>query len=229
MDLSALQEDLERELSERFAELRFYQNQLQTRAKEQDRNMLRRPLILLLYAHYEGFTKFAMDAYISAVNSENLECANASSEMAAASMADIFAELRNPQPVSKIFRGQSPGDLRLGRFARERQFVEQAYELLKRKVEIPDNVLDTESNLNISVLRKLLYRIGLSPELFDGFASPIQELVQRRNLIAHGADRAGVEDAVYGRLRDRIMSVMSGISRAIVLAAGKGEYRRVAS
>lgn len=226
MNIETLEADLERDLSERTTELLFYQNQTQAARSIEDADRLRRALVLLLYAHFEGFAKFAFEAYLLAVNALELSCRDASTTLVAATLQDIFKELRSAHPVRGLFKGQVAEDSTLMRFAREMRFVETAYEILDRKVMIPDTVVQTESNLKIHVLRKLLFRVGLDPALFDEYTGEIEELVNRRNLIAHGADRAGVEEQVYTKLRDSVLKVMAGISREIVEAARNRKYLR---
>ena len=52
--------------------------------------MLRRSLVLLTYAHLEGFTKFVLYAYVSSVNSMKIQCADAAIPIAAASIEPSF-------------------------------------------------------------------------------------------------------------------------------------------
>jgi hypothetical protein len=84
-------QDLESDRLQREAEIRLVEN-IATRVEaEPERNMLLRSLVLLTYAHLEGFCKFALLAYAGAVNSMELPCKEAAFPLLAASLGDIFA------------------------------------------------------------------------------------------------------------------------------------------
>src|SRR6185437_12187213 len=89
-------QDLESDRRQREAELRLLENIAERSEVEMERNMLARSLVLLLYAHLEGFCKFALLAYVSQINSLGLPCSEASPPIIAASLGQIFAALRNP-------------------------------------------------------------------------------------------------------------------------------------
>jgi len=58
-DISDIYAEVEAEYAWRQDEIRFFQNQ-STNAPENKQDQFRRVLILLLYAHFEGFCKFAL-------------------------------------------------------------------------------------------------------------------------------------------------------------------------
>jgi len=228
MDAQQLRADMEADRTARQAEILFYQNQVELARSDPDKDRMRRALVLLLYAHYEGFTKFAFAAYISAVNAEGLKCAEANSAIVAAALSELFKELRNPQPISGLLRGPVPEDSALMRFAREREFVERAYEFLDLSVVLTDSFVETEWNLKPPVLRKLLYRLGLDTESVSAEHGRIEELVNRRNNIAHGSDVSGISEATYIALRDSSFRVMSAIARVIGEAAEGRKHLKAA-
>ncbi len=61
-------QDLEADRRQREAELRLIENIAARTAIEAERDMLFRSLVLLAYAHFEGFCKFALLAYAGAVS-----------------------------------------------------------------------------------------------------------------------------------------------------------------
>jgi hypothetical protein len=224
MDVEQLRAEMESNHALRQDEILQFQNQVELAPSGRDKDRLRRALVLLLYAHYEGFVKFALSVYVNAINASRFRCSEVNSALAAASMGAVFHGLRNPQPVSGLFRGQVPDDSQLIKFAREREFVERAYELLDIVVELPDAVIDAEWNLKPPVLRKLLYRLGLDPEALASEDGRISQLVNRRNAIAHGADIAGVSEQVYVDLRTSTFLVMSTIARTISESVERRSY-----
>src|SRR5574337_1061994 len=160
MNIPELWAEIEAEQEWRQSEIRFFQNQILNITSEKEQDKFRRVLILMLYAHFEGFCKFAFNLYIDAVNREGITCAEVNFAIAAASLNDLFVSLRDPLKKCSGFKRELPDDTTLHRFARDREFLEQYVEFEKRLVSIPDEVIDIESNLKPIVLRKILYRLG---------------------------------------------------------------------
>src|SRR6185295_4756349 len=77
MNIPNLWSEIEEDLSWRLDELRFFQNQLATLDSEQERERFRRALVLLLYAHFEGFCKFALSLYVNSINRSGITCGDA--------------------------------------------------------------------------------------------------------------------------------------------------------
>ena len=80
---------------------------------------------------------------------------------------------------------------------------------------IPDETVDTESNLWYIVLQKNLYKVGLPIDLFGDLSSDIDALVNRRNSIAHGTERAGVSENEYLKWETKTNRVMEEIIKCI--------------
>lgn len=226
MNLADLRAELEENQAWRRDEIRFFQNQLAWINVEEKQNQYRRALVLILYAHFEGFCKFALALYVNAVNNERIKCGEANSAIAAASLANLFRALRDPQRKSEVFRAELPDDAQLHRFARDREFVERAFDFAERFVNIPDYVVDTESNLSPVILRKNLYRLGLPHDLFESFKGEVHRLLGYRNQIAHGELQSGIERQTYASLRDTTFTIMDEITREITRALQEGHYLR---
>lgn len=118
---------MEAERAWREEEMRFLQNQCKD-LSDGDREVLT-CVILMAYAHVEGFTKFALLSYIRCVNSSGLRCDEVVDSIAAASLNDVFLALSNPEKKSDLFR-DVPDDTALHRFARQREFVEHSAAIL---------------------------------------------------------------------------------------------------
>jgi MAE_28990/MAE_18760-like HEPN len=65
MNLVQLRAELEADQAWRRDEIRFFQNQTARLNAEEQQNPFRRVLILLLYAHFEGSSRFALTLYNS--------------------------------------------------------------------------------------------------------------------------------------------------------------------
>lgn len=226
MNISELWSEIEEDLSWRLNELRFFQNQLAALTSEQDRERFRRALVLLLYAHFEGYCKFALTLYVNSINRSGITCADATFAIAAASLSDLFKALRNPEKKIPEFRNSLPDDAKLHQFGREREFVERTAEFGLRPVKVADDVVDTESNLKPVVLRKNLYRLGFPPDQFAGHEGSINQLLEYRNKISHGEMQAGLSRNKYDTLRAAVYEVMNEMKLHVMKAIQDRSYLR---
>src|SRR6266550_2505187 len=78
-------EDIENDRAHREREIRLIENIAARTESESEANMLRGSLVLLTYAHFEGFCKFALLSYASAINALGLSCRDATTPLVAAS------------------------------------------------------------------------------------------------------------------------------------------------
>ena len=136
-------------------------------------------------------------------------------------MNDIFSKLRDGVGKAAEFRNSLPDDSKLHRFARDREFVERTTEIKNRPVLIPDDIVNTESNLKPSVLRKNLFMLGLPIDQFKVHEPTIDKLLEVRNKIAHGASRTGIDLPLYESLRTGAFHVMTGITSGVTRAFGE--------
>ena len=61
-----------------------------------------------------------------------------------------------------------PEDRTIHRFSRQVELINNLNEIWIRRVNIPiDDVVDTEANLKPSIMRKILYRLGLPHDAFN--------------------------------------------------------------
>ena len=107
MNIAELRAELEEDRAWRDKEIREFQNRGSAISDEEGQKRYRRALVLLLYAHYEGFCKFAFTLYTNAINSADITCGEASYAVAAASLADMFKDLGNPQRSRTSFGANS--------------------------------------------------------------------------------------------------------------------------
>lgn len=178
--------ELEADRGSREAELRLVERMIASSDSEDDKAMLRRSIVLLAYAHLEGCCKFALSAYASAINAEELPCADACPAIAAASMTSVFRSLRDQNKKHDAFRRTLPDDSALHLCAREQEFIEEYERFMGGTVRIPDSLIDTKSNVDAEVLKKLLYQLGLEMAAVDAHRANINKLLGIRNHIAHG-------------------------------------------
>jgi hypothetical protein len=186
-------------------------------------------LVILTYAHLEGFTKFVLFAYTSSINSMKLRCSNAAVPIAAASLSRVFAALRNPDSKHEFFKRKMPDDAKLHLVAREHAFVGEFDQVYAQDVEISDALIDTKSNLSPDVLRKLLFQLGLPYGKVDEHQTTISKLLGVRNSITHG-DRLKIpSEAEVKEYIGSALDVMSFLQSEIYSALHNQIYLRKAS
>lgn len=227
MDAAALRAELEAEWAWRADELRFLRNQLGSLSDDAEKGIFRKSLVVMLYSHFEGFCKAAFSTYVTALNAEAPANLVATSALMAASLASVFGDLRHADRKSDAFRASAPDDTALHRYARDREFCERFHQVLGGNVRIePEAVVDTESNLRPVVLQKILFRLGLDHTAVDAWKGSIGMLLGRRNAIAHGTERAGIDEATYAGLERTVSDVVERVTVMIFNAAATNAHLR---
>lgn len=214
---------LEAELAWRQEELAFFKNQL-NEISEEEKSKYRKSLVLILYSHMEGYIKICLQTYIQYINSQELGRRDVKTGLIVASMHKEFIAYENLERKSEFFRKELPDDTRLHRLYRRVDFMEKVDDFKEQKLNIEDQIIDTESNLWYIVLQKNLYKVGLPVDLFDGYQSAIDALVNRRNSIAHGNFRSGVTAEEFSNWETKVSDVLSGVTRLLYDYANNKKY-----
>jgi hypothetical protein len=217
--------DLESDRLSREGELRLMER-LAKEAKDKEHTMLKRSLVLLTYAHLEGFCRFAISTYTSALNSIGLACDEATAAVAAAGMSNVFKALRDTNNKHTLFKKSLADDRVVHMAAREQIFVAQTRQFFSQPINIPDELIETHYSLSTDVIRKLMFQVGLKTEEVEPRRGAIERLKHIRNLIAHG-DRLKVpsdEDAASYVVT--AISVMSLLQQEITFALSNQTYRK---
>lgn len=206
---------MESELAWRQEELAFLKNQLSNMTNEAQKDKYRKSLVLMLYSHFEGFVKICLLSYIQYINSLQMKREAFNEKLVASSMSREFNAYDNNDEKCKIFKKKLPEDKRLHKFYRRVNFIEEMNGFKQCNLFITDETIDTESNLWYIVLQKNLYKAGLPVDLFDEISEDIDALVNRRNSIAHGTERAGVREKEYAQWELKTYRVMEDIIKCI--------------
>jgi hypothetical protein len=209
--------ELEEDRLWRENEVRDLHNQASRRASIEDQERMRRACLVLLYAHFEGFCKFALQSYANQINKLNLKCGEVNIAIARASMEDVFKELTS-QKKSLLFRRDLSEDAQLHSRARQQDFLRRIGEFAKLPAYIPDHIINTESNLWSYILRRNLFDLGLPLNFLDPFANDIDGLVHQRNGICHGEVKKGINALRYRRFNQTVVKVSSTLTSNIVQA-----------
>lgn len=204
--------ELEEELAWRLEEMRFFKNQLAGLPTKDEGDRYRRALVVMLYSHFEGFWKAAFSIYVKALNAEEILCKDATHSLVASSLFDLFAGLTDHMKKHPFFRSKAPDDTKLHTLHRQVEFLERLPEMEKTKVE---KVVDPESNLKPDVIRKNLFRLGFKPDLFQAHEGFVHQLLNKRNAIAHGSTRLGVEEDDYNKLEAAVLNIMDEVVKLL--------------
>ncbi|KDN11379.1 MAE_28990/MAE_18760 family HEPN-like nuclease [Gilliamella sp. Imp1-1] len=188
-------------------------------------NSVRRANICLIYAHIEGFVKFAFTIYITAINQLNLNCQDVLPIFRAAVYVDDFKKLTDIEHKSKRFKKSFPFDNHLHRLFRQEEFFESISDYLSIKVQIKDKYINTESNVGKEVLEKLLYQVGLPHDCLSSITGILNELKNKRNDISHGVDMSVINEKNYLRYVDCAFRILDELVTLIFDAYKNKKYR----
>lgn len=216
--------EIEEEFTWRIDELRFLKNQISFLTLEKDKEIQRRSVLLMMYAHFEGFFKFSFQLYVRTINESSLKCHQVNSHILASAFNDLFKELRNPNSKSQLFNKALPDDRKLHTLARSVEFINSLQNSLNETVAIPEDVVNTESNLKPVVLKKILYMLGMDHTMFKDEQGDIQRLLVKRNQIAHGESRMGILAKEFGVLYDLTISLLKVIKSRIMKSLTDEDY-----
>lgn len=217
MDYEVVSAELEEEFTWRVNEIRFLQNIQSNLVIEQDENLYRKSLIVMLYSHLEGFCKFAFLYYIKKINHEQYMRVRLNTSLVTASMWGAFLAYENLDSKCKIFKRQLPDDKELHRYSRRKDFVKAFDDFLNEVAIIPETVVDTESNLKPIILRKILFRLGFDVDIAKEYDGTINRLLEYRNSIAHGDAkfREGLSEKDYIEIKDATFEVMQKVKELV--------------
>lgn len=162
-----IEQRADEELVLRYFAVRSFRDEFRGNVKEWLDNFMEAMLWALLYAHYEGYCKFALTVYYDSIRSSGKLTEQLLSPTQAFALDSALRKLRGLPPVDLLCAIKT--------FDADH---------LKRPATFPD--VDTESNLWPNVLNQLLEIAGLKIDYIDQNWHKIRTLVARRNKIAHG-------------------------------------------
>jgi len=228
--LEEVRVELESDLTWRSDEIRFLKNQLAYILREDDKERYRKSLLVMLYSHYEGFCKTAFLIYINVINKEKLQRKEANQNLTACSLHNVFTAYedmdRKPDKYREIFKNALPEEKALHRFARQVDFVVNIDNIWDEVIVVSEEIADTESNLWPIVLKKILFRLGLPEQSFKEYEGSISRLVNMRNGVAHGRDKDGIKEDVYGSIEKTVFDIMQGVIDVIIDTLKSQKYLR---
>lgn len=169
---------------------------------------IRRCLIALTYAHWEGYVKSATQKYIEFVKMQGLKNQE---------LASNFLTLALYPMLSKA--GQSK------QFNDRHEIVLFFKSNMDSRSKIPNDIVDTKSNLSYKVFENIVEQLGLDITHFESKKNLIDtQLIARRNMIAHGEYMSEELEDIYS-LIDTVISLMDIFRNLIQNAAINESYK----
>jgi MAE_28990/MAE_18760-like HEPN len=209
MTSEQLLEALDAELSWRRKEISFVMGSATGRPTH-ERDSLYRAAWLLIYAHWEGYIKFACETYLRFVALRGLK------------YGDIQVGFRAIQETGFIKTISNAAETRK-RFSEN---VELIYKFEDKRFKFKNIKVSTKSNLNFDVLGDLEEIVG-GLRFCENVNQPLldENLLRIRNTIAHG-NYEKIDLAALTDMRDATFSWIDAIVTEITNSAALGRYKR---
>jgi HEPN superfamily protein len=165
----------------------------------------------ILYAHFEGFTKFCWELLLDQIQRGDIVIEELSENFLLLALEKRFRQLRgNVSSVSlwKFFNAELPNTLR------EKAFF------------ATDCRLETESNLWPKVFERECARIGIYSTMLQSSRSRIRALVSRRNDIAHGKNMTIKSVEEYTEYETTTLLVLHDLAVQVLDILEKETYKK---
>jgi hypothetical protein len=193
-------QELENDLRWREAEL----GSLRLEALKNDKGSviyqaLLRALWAMLYAHYEGFCKFAWDLYLDELQKLGIKRKDCREEIAKLSLQKYLNSFKWDLSIDSFW-----------------EFGQTGFQKMLEEDLDFSTKLDTESNLYPNLLKKNSIQVCLNYQLVEKHETKLKALVKRRNEIAHGKPMVIKDLQEYQKYEDAAIEVMHELAISIV-------------
>lgn len=184
-------------------------------------------LIVMLYAHFEGFFKDCLECYIKYINSTNLTLSNYTDTIITASLNREYMAFEDSNRRCKELTTVPPAEEFLHRYHRRRELTKKfTSNYLDKKIRIDEKIINTKSNLGYSVLQENLYVLGLDYNYFADKQNTIRKLVRLRNAVAHGSQKEPIEFIEFEKIEKDILEIMEEIIKYLYKFCLEERYLR---
>jgi hypothetical protein len=198
--MSNWSQELENDLSWREAELVSLKLQVLKTAKGSViYQALLRALWAMLYAHYEGFCKFAWDLYLEELQKLGIKRKDCREEIAKLSLQKYLNSFKWDLSIDSFW-----------------EFGQTGFQKMLEEDLDFSTKLDTESNLYPNLLKKNSIQVCLNYQLVEKYEIELKALVTRRNHIAHGKKMIIKDLQEYKKYEDAAIEVMHELAISIV-------------
>lgn len=166
-------------------------------------------LIVMLYAHFEGFFKDCLECYIKYINSTNLTLSNFIDTVITASLSREYMAFEDSNRKCKELTSVPPAEEFLHKYHRRRELTKKfTSNYLDKKIRIDEKIINTKSNLDYGVLQENLYILGFDYNYFMDKQNNITKLVRLRNSVAHGSQREPIDFSEFEKIEEDILGIM---------------------
>lgn len=228
MNPAELRAQLEDDLAWRLDELRHLRNELLGAREPSDWPVsAMRAILVMQYAHLEGYAQNAFSLYVRAINDQQLSAKILHPNLFACALSREFDEMRLGSG-----NDQETEDGRLMRRAKQQvAFVERMRVLADQILTIEADVaVSMEMNFGSDVLRRTLYRLGIPSDVVNRSHFTSLEFVRKaRNDIAHGSRKERIEPGLFDAHRRKCEQFMNDLTRLITTAVDGEWYRASAT
>ena len=161
----------------------------------------------MLYAHYEGFSKFCWTLLLDSIAAEQRSRAELTEPLAKRAMTPVFQKLRRDTSVDSLWN-----------------FATKDFQIELSDIAAFPEEIDTKSNLWPKLSETINASVGLNCPLLDVHSSEIGQLVGRRNKIAHGEKLEIADMNQFQKLEHAVILVMHELAIAVVECLDKKAY-----
>jgi len=208
--IGQLSDLLSDELRWRRKELAVISSLIKSAKSREDKEVLIRSGMTLLYAHWEGFIKSAASAYLEFVAMQRLLYQELAANFIALGMKGKLEEARKTYKASMY-----------------NEVAEFFLTGLTERARIPyKDAVDTKSNLSSEVFKEILIMLNFDDSHYAHKEDIIdKKLLHNRNTIAHGQHLV-IDVAEYFALAADVMALMTLFNNQVVNAALTKAYLR---
>lgn len=166
-----------------------------------------RAMWAMLYAHFEGFSKFAWDLYLEALVDQGMTREQVKECIGQLSMLKEFKTLRGDWSATSLW-----------------EFCNSRFGILLKTPLAFELKPETKSNLSPDIYRENALSLDLPCSMIDEYDSKMKALVFRRNEIAHGQKMIVTSLGEYQEYEHATILVMHELAVAVVESLERKSY-----
>lgn len=223
MNLNELRVELEEDLAWRLDELRHLRNDLLGRRQPDEWPVsAMRAILVMQYAHLEGYARHAFTLYVGAINAQQMQSHQLKPHLFASACTAEFDALWLPAQSTET------EDSKLTRRAKKQvEFVERIRQLQTSVITIDaDAAVSMEMNFGTDVFRRTLYRLGIpDTEVGNHYYSSLEFVRKTRNDIAHGNRKERISPKLFESHQRQSERFMEDLARLITTAVSQEHFR----
>lgn len=210
MTLDELQGALDADRDWRNREIRALSSLLSSQNNDNEQRALLRASISILYAHWEGFVKFASNRYLELASTDRRTFRQ---------MKENFIWIMSRRRITPFFGG----------VRKPQEHVNIVMDVIKfydtHDADKFRKAIDTKSNLNSDVFKEICYIIGL-PFRDDAYDCDFidRKLLDKRNHVAHGESTL-LEIDDFEEFRNNVLKMIDEFCYDVSLLAANSSWR----